>query len=232
MKPYTYLLIDFFTIIVCFTASFHGKIKFYKHFSAFAKAAIIVAIPFIAWDIWFTKTGVWWFNNSYTLGVNVFDLPLEEWLFFICIPFACIFTYYCLDKFFNLDWANKYNSYLVWVILMVCLLTIFMFTEKMYPLVTSLFTFSTVFYLNYLAKTEWFGKATFAFLILLPGFFMVNGVLTGTGLESPIVNYNSNEILNLRLFTIPVEDAFFGYSQFMLMVYFFNKFKKNKHEKL
>ncbi|MFD2905703.1 lycopene cyclase domain-containing protein [Sphingobacterium anhuiense] len=55
---------------------------------------------------------------------------------------------------------------------------------------------------------------------------MVNGVLIGNGLESPIVNYNMDQILNIRILTILVEDAVYGYTQFMLNIYFFKQFQK------
>jgi len=50
--------------------------------------------------------------------------------------------------------------------------------------------------------------------------------LTGTGLESPIVNYNPKDFLGIRILTIPIEDAVYGYAQFLLVLYFFLKFKK------
>src|SRR5690606_34954881 len=107
---YTYLLINFFTIIICFIFSFHPKIKFNLYFKPFIILAIIVAIPFIIGDAIFTKMGVWWFNYDYVLGFKLLNLPLEEILFFICIPFSCIYTYYCLNKFFNLSWNKKYEN--------------------------------------------------------------------------------------------------------------------------
>lgn len=55
---------------------------------------------------------------------------------------------------------------------------------------------------------------------------MVNGVLIGNGLESQIVNYNMDQILNIRILTILVEDAVYGYTQFMLNIYFFKQFQK------
>ena len=78
MMAYTYILVLFFTIIICFIASFDKRILFNKHFGSFIKAAVLVAIPFIAWDIWFTAKGVWWFNTDYTLGLVIVGLPLEE----------------------------------------------------------------------------------------------------------------------------------------------------------
>ena len=43
------------------------------------------------------------------------------------------------------------------------------------------------------------------------GFFPVNGILTGSGLPSPVVNYNTDEIFNIRLWTIPIEDTAYGF---------------------
>ncbi|HLV40362.1 lycopene cyclase domain-containing protein [Xanthomarina sp.] len=224
MQPYTYLLVNFFTIIICFIASFDRRVLFNKHFGAYFKAAFVAAVPFIAWDVWFTKMGVWWFDTNYTTGVVLLGLPLEEMLFFFCIPFSCVFTYYCLDKFFNLDWTNVFSKYLTWITVLVGVGVAIAFHDRIYPFVTGLVVSGTVIYLYYIAKVDWIGKASFVFFILLPGFFMVNGVLTGTGVDSPIVNYNPDQILNLRMLTIPIEDAVYGYAQFLIVIYLFKRF--------
>lgn len=44
---------------------------------------------------------------------------------------------------------------------------------------------------------------------LIP-FFVVNGVLTGTGIQGPVVWYDNTHNLEIRLLTIPVEDI--GYA--------------------
>lgn len=226
MMSYTYILIDFLTVVVCFAFSFHRKIRFDKHFSAFLKASILVAIPFIIWDALFTKFGIWWFNTDYTLGLTVFGLPIEECLFFICIPFACLFTFFCLDKFFKFDWANAFNNTIVFVSVIISILIALLFQDKMYTFVTAVATTLVLIYLHFIANAEWIGKASLVYLILMLGFFPVNGVLTGSGLESAIVNYNPNEFLGIRMFTIPIEDAVYGYTQFLLVLYFFKIFQK------
>lgn len=225
MKPYTYFLVLFFTVIICFIASFDKRIKFHKHFTSFFKAAAIVAIPFILWDIWFTKIGVWWFNTSYTVGLKIAGLPIEEWLFFICIPFSCVFTYFCIDKFFKLDKLQSFNNIIVFVCIIICSLVALLHYDKIYPLITAVVTILTLLYLHFIKKIYWIGKATYVYGFLMIGFLGVNGVLTGSGIESPIVNYNPAHFLGVRMLTIPVEDAVYGYTQFLLVLYFFKFFK-------
>lgn len=228
MTAYTYSMILFFTVIVCFIASFDGRVLFYRHFGAFLKAAIIVAIPFIAWDVWFTARSVWWFNTDYTLGLVMAGLPIEEWLFFICIPFSCVFTYFCFDKFFKLGWLSAFNNMIVYLSVIVCSVIALLHQDKIYTLVTAIATVGTLLYLHFLARVEWIGKASFVFTVLMLGFFPVNGILTGTGLDAPIVNYNPDGFLGIRLFTIPIEDAVYGYTQFLLVLYFFKRFQHEK----
>ena len=225
MKPYTYNLIEFFTVVVCFIYSFNRKIRFYKHFPSFLKASALVAVPFIAWDIWFTKERVWWFGFDYTLGIKLAGLPIEEWLFFICIPFSCVFTFFVIDRYFSFEKWTKYNSPIAWATILTCLAVIIFFYDRAYPALTAFSAMLTMIFLHFIAKVDWIAKASLVFAFLMIGFFPVNGILTGSGLDSPIVNYNPGEILNIRMFTIPIEDAVYGYTQFMLIWYFFLYFE-------
>ncbi|RLZ10761.1 lycopene cyclase domain-containing protein [Faecalibacter macacae] len=228
MEKYTYLLINFFTIIICFIYSFDKRIQFNRHFLTFIKSSTIVAIPFILWDVLFTKIGVWWFNDTYLIGFRLLGLPIEEWLFFYCIPFSCVFTYFCLTKFFNLTWANGFNNIIAFVTVIICAVIGLLNYDKIYTFVTAIVTILTVLYIHLIVKEKWIGQASFVFFVLMLGFFPVNGILTGTGLENPIVNYNSKEFLNIRLGTIPIEDAVYGYAQFLLNIYFFKLFRNHK----
>ncbi|WNI37353.1 MULTISPECIES: lycopene cyclase domain-containing protein [unclassified Chryseobacterium] len=228
MMPYTYILINFFTIIICFIASFDRRIQFSRFFGKFLLSSTIVGVPFIVWDIWFTANGVWWFNLNYTLGFKIAGLPVEEWLFFYCIPFACVFTYYCIEKFYRLDWAGAFNNLIVFTSFIILGVVGFLYYERIYTLLTVIVTLLTLFYLHFIVQKEWIGKVSLVYLILMPGFFAVNGILTGSFIPSPVVNYNPDDFLGIRMGTIPVEDAVYGYSQFLLNIYFFKKVTKNE----
>ncbi|MEO8819540.1 MAG: lycopene cyclase domain-containing protein, partial [Ginsengibacter sp.] len=135
-----YLLVDFFTVIVPILFSFHPKIKFYKTWKEFFTAAVIVAILFVGWDAIFTYGGVWKFNPKYITGIYFLKLPIEEILFFICIPFSCIFTYFCLDKFYKIGWKAKTEKIFVIILFVVLVTTAFIFSDRLYTSITFITT--------------------------------------------------------------------------------------------
>jgi len=229
MMQYTYSLILFFTVIICFVASFDKRLRFDREFVPFLKASVIVALFFIAWDVWFTSRGVWWFNTKYTLGIVLAGLPLEEWLFFIFIPFSCIFTYFCLDKFFRWQHLSAFNNIIVFVSIIVCAVVALRYADRIYTLVTAVVTIVTLLVFHFVVRVQWISRASLVFTVLMLGFLPVNGILTGTGLESPIVNYNPADFMGIRILTIPIEDAVYGYTQFLWVLYFFKKFQTRPH---
>jgi lycopene cyclase domain-containing protein len=211
-----YLLVDFFTIIVPLLFSFHPKIKFYKTWKQFFIASSVVAIIFILWDAVFTFAGVWKFNPKYVTGIYFLKLPIEEILFFICIPFSCVFTFFCLDKFYKLGWKDKTERVFVILLFVALVIMGIFFGDRLYTSITFITTAFVCFFLKFIFHVKWFGKAISVYAILLLPFLIVNGILTGTGLQQPVVIYNKTEIMNIRLFTIPVEDVFYGLELFLL----------------
>jgi lycopene cyclase domain-containing protein len=65
------------------------------------------------------------------------------------------------------------------------------------------------------------------FLFMLVPFFIVNGILTGTGITDQVVWYNNAENLNFRLGTIPIEDITYAFTLILtnlaLMAFFEKK---------
>jgi lycopene cyclase domain-containing protein len=227
MEKYSYLLINFFTIIICFIYSFHPKIRFSRYFLSFLKACIPVALFFILWDAWFTAMGVWWFNDRYLIGIRILDLPIEEILFFICIPFSCVFTFFCLEKLTKLSVGKKSSNILAVVTIAVFALLALSFTDRIYTVLTMTVTIISIIYLQFIKKVTWLGNAYAVYGILLLPFLIVNGILTGSFIEEAIVNYNPRDFMGIRVFTIPVEDSIYGFTLFILNVSLFKYFSKD-----
>ncbi|MGS2761089.1 lycopene cyclase domain-containing protein [Sinomicrobium sp. M5D2P9] len=227
MKNYLYLAVNFFTIIICFIYAFHRKVRFDKYFIPFLKASLLVAVPFILWDIWFAANGVWWFNERYLTGFRLLNLPVEEWLFFICIPFSCVFTYYCLDLFLNLGKDRSKVPYGIYMAIFLCFGIAVIHYDKLYTFVTFFTTGLSLVFLKFVVKFDSITKITAVYAALLLPFLVVNGILTGTGLEEAVVNYNPEDFMKIRILTIPVEDAVYGYELVLWNIFFFRKFSKN-----
>ena len=87
--------------------SFHPKVKFYIYYKSIFRATLSVSSVYILWDIIFTKLGIWGFNNQYLNGIYILNLPIEEILFFLCIPFCCLYTYHLVEKF-NISFFKNY----------------------------------------------------------------------------------------------------------------------------
>jgi lycopene cyclase domain-containing protein len=87
----------FIVLFVCFAGpfflSFSRKIAFYKKPRRLFISIFFPMIIFIAWDMIAVWRGHWRFNENYISGLFIFNLPLEEIMFFIIIPFCALFTW-------------------------------------------------------------------------------------------------------------------------------------------
>lgn len=222
---FTYLLINIGAVLVPFIFSFHPKLRFNRQHTAFIKAATIVSALFIAWDILFTYLGVWRFNERYVSGLYVFNLPLEEILFFVCIPYASVFTYHCFTIFFKP--LNDVHTRSFSIILLIGLLVgAAVGFPKFYTVASFSLLAVLIFYTAFVVRARWLSIFYLMFLVIMIPFFIVNGLLTGTGLEEPVVIYNNAENLGFRILTVPFEDIFYGMSLLLLNTFLYEHFKK------
>ena len=209
MKSYTYLLIDLGCILIPFIASFYKAHAFKSTWPAFFKACSVVGLLFIIWDIIFTNLGIWGFNPNFLIGINFFNLPLEEILFFVCIPYACVFTYFSLKYLVpNINGQKKVRIIIIFLILTLSALAI-IYHDRMYTFTT--FSLTVLFLCYCLLNKIDLTYVFLSYVLILPFFFLSNGILTGILTTGPIVWYNDTENMGIRMFTIPVEDIIYGF---------------------
>lgn len=229
---YLYLLINIASFSIPFLYSFENKMNFIRYWKLVFVAISITAIPFLIWDIIFTDLGVWGFNSSYYLGFEILKLPLEELLFFICIPYASIFIHYAIFHFYpKLKLSNTITLFISGVFLFIAInLVIFNFSK--YYTVVNFVVFSVILSHSFYSKRNYLNRFYISFLAILVPFFLVNGILTGSFIENEVVWYDNSQNLGIRIGTIPVEDIFYAFSMLypsiVLIEYFKSKFNYEK----
>jgi len=77
--------------------SFYPPLKFYRNIKALFLSITLIVVIFGTWDISATFRGHWYFNPSGVWSFRIINLPIEEVLFFVIIPFCCIFTWEAIN---------------------------------------------------------------------------------------------------------------------------------------
>jgi lycopene cyclase domain-containing protein len=225
----TYGWINLATIVFPILLSFDKKVGFYKLWRYTFPAIAISSIIFIIKDIVFTQWHVWGFNPAYVSSVWIKGLPLEEWFFFITVPYACLFIYACLNAYFpTFDWKNAPKlSILAGLGMLVIGLT---HLDRTYTSTYFCSAGAASMLMGLLSRknSQWSSRFWRAFGVSIVPFLFVNGILT----YLPVVIYNSNEILNLRIISIPIEDVCYCFCLLLINTSLFEFFKTlHLHEK-
>lgn len=226
---YTYLLINLFSIAIPLILSFERRVHFVSKWKYLWPGLLLTSAVFLVWDHAFTVRGIWGFNSSYLIGWSLFSLPLEEILFFICIPFACLFIYELVCHFqkrtvfgtalrtalkifiFGLIFAGMWSFHRAYTATTFFLLALFLAVHV------------------YILRSKYLDRFFQMYLISLIPFLIVNGLLTN-GLSfidpGPAVWYNNAENLSLRVIGIPVEDFFYSMLMLLTNVTLYEYFQK------
>lgn len=222
MTKYTYLFINMAVVFFPLILSFDKRVAFYKSWKLIWPGMGITGLLFLVWDVLFTQKGVWSFNPAYILGVNVFGLPVEEILFFLTVPFACIFIYECLRYYVQWKPADFIVGVIFSATLVYGVLTCCFNYHKLYTLVTFGTLVPLLIYIVFIMKAKWLNSFYLAYAVTLIPFYMVNGYLTST----PVVIYNNTENLGQRIWTIPLEDHFYLMALLLMNIAFFEYYRQ------
>ena len=223
-----YFYILFFSVLFPFIFSFHPKIAFYKTWKYLFPAMLITAIIFVAWDIYFTQEKIWGFNKSYISNIYFINLPIEEVLFFLCIPFSSIFIYHIIEQFPSNNIITKSQNKITFFLLILLFIIGILNLQKAYTATTFISLFLFLGVLRFVFNISFLGKFYYAFVYILIPFLIVNGILTGSFIKNEVVWYDDNENLGMRIFTIPVEDTFYGMLLLILSISIYEYLRKKK----
>lgn len=227
-ERYIYLALDLGSLLFPLVFSFYTKAKFYQEWKYALPAIFLVALTFIVWDEWFTQLGVWGFNPRYLSGIYLGSLPLEELLFFFCIPYACVFTYYAINHLVKKDYLHSIEKYITLAVILVSVIGGVVFINRWYTSVTFLSLGVFLGLLKWIGRPTYLSRFYFAYVIILIPFFLVNGVLTGSWIDEEVVWYNNAENLGIRIGTVPVDDLLYNMLMLLMVISLYEWFKRKK----
>lgn len=222
----TYLVLNLCIIAVPVWYTPDKRTGYYRRLPALGFSIAVVSTCYLLWDILVTARGEWSFNGKYLTGVQILNIPLEEVLFFITVPYSCLFIYEVVL------YATKSSKFrLPASVISALILALLGSSLAFYPQgYTAKALASCGFFLMIAllldrplleSKQYWIWLA-----ICYVPFLIINTVLTAL----PVVEYNSKAIWGFRVGTIPLEDFFYNYAMlsFYLLVYRIAKNSFNK----
>ena len=110
MARYGYLVMLLFTMVGSWWLEWAFRIRVLRRIRFTLMTIIPVSIFFLLWD-WFAITSEHWnFDYSQMLAITgPFNIPLEEYLFFIVVPLAIILTYEGVTRL-KPHWRDRHPS--------------------------------------------------------------------------------------------------------------------------
>ncbi len=212
-----YTKIDLLVLALPLALSFDRKVAYWRKWPRVLAAIAAVLLVYGAWDVWKTANGVWGFNPQYAGEWRGWHLPRGEWLFFVCVPYACLFILECVRAYFpdrplRLPGAGILGAAVGFgAVAALCRARVYTGTVFLsVGLVLALMEWQVPATLR--SRNFWIAMG----LTYVP-FLVANGVLTAL----PIVWYDPARILGIRVGSIPLEDFFFSFSMlaFAMLVY-------------
>lgn len=213
VKNLTYLLLLLVYLIIPVVLSTRKEVRFVFRLRYLVPATIFAGAIFVMWDMRFTELGIWSFNPNYTTGIQIMEVPVEEWLTFLIVPLSMVYIYEWLKiKLENFEQPNIAVA-LSLVIFLIAGVLAYTFRQNMF----SFFTFFLIaIYLGYTIFRnrfkKHFTKFYMAYAITLFPFLIVSVVLN----VLPVVIYSTEHVIGISLFGVPVEK--FAYLFLLLLI--------------
>ena len=225
---FEYLLFNIIVIAGPVVSHFNPQIKQLSRWRLKLLTNGLVMIPYIIWDVCVTGSH-WWFNKAYTLDFRLLGLPIEEWLFFITVPFGCLLVWETLPDT-KLSTPLRPLRHVRTVLYATLPLGIWIFStgDQQYTGLV-LCCFGLVGLVDTVLRTDLLLRPkTYLYLAIVAGLILVfNGYLTAR----PVVLYGETYQSGYRLLTIPVEDFGYGFTLVLFNAMLYEILKAAQHGK-
>lgn len=202
--------------------SFDKRVAYVRRWIKVLLSAAIVGFGYLVWDVVATRRGDWAFNDLYSGTIRIFGLPPGEYLFFLTVPFACLFIFEVVKAYFR-GGRVKIPSWVVFSCAIGLGVLAVVFRQKDYTV--TVLVVSAVFLIIGQVSSLFSSLHFWMFIgISMVPFLIFNGVLTSL----PVVEYGSRAIWGVRVYTIPLEDFFYCFTLLGLNALVYSLFTRDR----
>lgn len=213
LKNLTYLLLQLSYLLIPFVLSVSSKVRTVFQLRYLLPAVVFTGLIFVMWNMRFIELGIWNYNYDYLTGIELLEIPIEEWLSFLIVPISAAYIF---------DWAkskieqfNRQNIFVAISLVLFILLGVlaYIFRKNMF----SFFTFFlTTIYLGYTVFRNRFKQhyaalyvSWLAILIPFTVVFSIAGML-------PIIAYQAEQIMGIAILAVPLERFFYVFLMLLI----------------
>lgn len=211
-----YLTLDLAALAGPLALSFDRRVAFYRNYRFLFPAILCMMGVFVPWDMAFVAAGIWGFDPRYVSGYSLGNLPIEEWLFFPVVSYACLFIYECLRQYVTRNPLERLHRPFLLGTALVGLALALTHPTHLYTSLKVGSASLAVLAVLLRMRPDYLARFLLMYLVSWGPFLLMNGVLTGSFIDGQVVWYAKAHTLGLRIGTIPVEDAY--YSLMMLLL--------------
>ena len=131
-------------------------------------------------------------------------------------PYACAFSFYAVQFHFpKFKLSKQWTKVFTFLIVLASVIMSSLYQDPTYTFIAFL-VLPVILLLSYYFAREVVQYYIAIYPVLLIPFFIINGILTGTGIEQAVFDYNPEAILGIRVFSIPIEDMIYNFSLLLL----------------
>lgn len=206
-----YLLVDLLYLGLPLLLCFSGPAPFYKKWRYLWISTLVTGFFFTMWSAAFTAGGVWEFNTARVIGWYVGNLPVEEVLFYICIPFAGVFIYHTLTHVIERDYIYFHHELISSALSILLMVVGIYHLDKAVTGATFLglgiFLAFQMIVLKPRYMSRFYFATPFIILLLLPAYAFLTGAFT----VQLVVWHDAGETLDIDIGTLPLEALVYGW---------------------
>lgn len=218
---YTYLLINVVLLLIPLILLYILKLQQSRTLKFMFLAVFINVFVFSVPTEYLTQMKVIVFNPPYLTGFILWQLPIEELLFSLAMPFTGLAVYIYLNTRFPDLKFEKYSLALSNILMGICIAILYFGYHNLYTLFTFLILLVFMLYVEYVNKIRFMYRFYRAWLVSLIPFYLVAGMVNAL----PVIQYNEKETLIFTILQVPFESPFYYMGMLLLTVYLFELFK-------